>query len=68
MILVDQKSIDEFVAKGWWGTQTLGDIFLDTAARQADTFAVSDPRIALSCSEGSRSAGPGENCASRWVA
>lgn len=43
MILVDQKSIDEFVAKGWWGTQTLGDIFLDTAARQADAFAVSDP-------------------------
>lgn len=43
MILVDQKSIDEFVAKGWWGTQTLGDIFLDTTARQVSTFAVSDP-------------------------
>ena len=43
MILVEQKSIDEFVGKGWWGTQTLGDIFLDTAERQASAFAVSDP-------------------------
>ena len=42
MIQVDQATIDEYVSKGWWGHQTLGEIFLDTAARQPDTFAVAD--------------------------
>lgn len=42
MIQVDQASIDEYVSKGWWGHATLGEIFLDTAARQADAFAVAD--------------------------
>lgn len=42
MIQVDQATIDEYVAKGWWGHRTLGEIFLDTAARQPSTFAVAD--------------------------
>lgn len=42
MIQVDQRTIDEYVAKGWWGVQTLGEIFLDTAARQESVFAVAD--------------------------
>ena len=42
MIQVDQASIDEYMAKGWWGQATLGEIFLDTAARQPHTFAVAD--------------------------
>ena len=43
MILVEQATIDDYVAKGWWGKATIGEIFLDTAARQPSTFAVSDP-------------------------
>lgn len=43
MILVPQSTIDDYVAKGWWGRQSMGEIFLDTAARQPDTFAVADP-------------------------
>lgn len=43
MILVSQEKIDAFVAKGWWGRETLGGIFLDTAQQQPSTFAVADP-------------------------
>ena len=43
MILVSQEKIDAFVAKGWWGRETLGGIFLDTAQQQPSMFAVADP-------------------------
>lgn len=42
MIQVDQSTIEEYASKGWWGQQTLGEIFLNTAQRQPDTFAVAD--------------------------
>ena len=43
MILVPQSKIDEYVGKGWWGDQTIGGLFIDTAERQPDSFAVADP-------------------------
>ncbi|NMM80929.1 short-chain-fatty-acid--CoA ligase [Acidovorax sp. SRB_14] len=43
MILVSQKSIDEYMSKGWWGTLTLGEHFLDMAAKNGAAFAVADP-------------------------
>lgn len=43
MILVPQSKIDEYVGKGWWGEQTMAGLFIDTAERQPDTFAVADP-------------------------
>lgn len=42
MIQADQTTIEEYESKGWWGKQTLGEIFLDTAARQPEVFAVAD--------------------------
>ncbi|WP_159918143.1 class I adenylate-forming enzyme family protein [Pantoea sp. 18069] len=49
MILVSQEKIDAYRSRGWWGQQTLGGLFLDTAQRQESTFAVADPpnRMAL---------------------
>lgn len=43
MILVPQARIDEYLAKGWWGERTLGDLFIDAAERQPEAFAVADP-------------------------
>lgn len=42
MILVDQATIDDYVSRGWWGRKSIGEIFLDTAARQPGAFAVAD--------------------------
>ena len=49
MILVAQDKIDEYTAKGWWGCQTLGELFIDTALAQSEAMAVADPpnRLAL---------------------
>lgn len=43
MILVPAERIADYVAKGWWGERTLADLFLATAQRQPDAFAVADP-------------------------
>lgn len=43
MILVPQSKIDDYVGQGWWGEQTLADLFIDTAERQPACFAVADP-------------------------
>lgn len=43
MILVPQEKIQAYVELGWWGKQTLGSLFLDTAQRQPERFAVADP-------------------------
>ena len=43
MILVPNARIAEYVSHGWWGERTLGDLFLATAQRQPDSFAVADP-------------------------
>lgn len=43
MILVPSDKIAEYLAQGWWGEQTLGRLFIDTALAQPDTFAVADP-------------------------
>jgi acyl-CoA synthetase (AMP-forming)/AMP-acid ligase II len=43
MILVPRAKIDEYLAKGWWGEQTLGALLIDTARRQPGAPAVADP-------------------------
>ena len=43
MVLVPAESIQDYVARGWWGERTLGSLFIATAQRQPDTFAVADP-------------------------
>ena len=43
MVLVPQERIAEYVARGWWGERTLADLFLATAQRQPEAFAVADP-------------------------
>ncbi len=43
MILVSQEKIDQYVSQGWWGVQTLGELFINTAVQQPNQFAVADP-------------------------
>ncbi len=43
MILVPQEKISDYVRQGWWGERTLGEIFIETARRQPEDFAVADP-------------------------
>lgn len=43
MILVSQNLIDDYVSKGWWGHETLGERFIHTAHKLKNTFAVADP-------------------------
>ena len=43
MILVDAAKIADYVGKGWWGETTMGQLLVETAARQPDAFAVADP-------------------------
>ncbi len=43
MILVPADKIADYVGRGWWSERTIGGIFIDTALRQADTLAVTDP-------------------------
>jgi len=47
MILVPRAKIDDYVARGWWGEQTMGGLLIATARRQPDAPAVSDPPNAL---------------------
>lgn len=43
MILVPRERIEEFRAKGWWGSRTMGELFLENAARAPKREAVVDP-------------------------
>ena len=43
MILVPAETIDDYVRRGWWGETTIGELFIDTALRRGDAFAVADP-------------------------
>ncbi len=43
MILVPEDKIAEYVGSGWWSERTIGGLFIDTALRQADALAVTDP-------------------------
>ena len=43
MILVKSETIQEYVEKGWWSEQTIGDLFLHWADRRASELAVLDP-------------------------
>lgn len=43
MILVPQSRIDDYVSRGWWGEETIGERFLASALAQPDAFAVADP-------------------------
>lgn len=43
MILVPQPTIDDYLARGWWGEQTLGELLLARARQRPDALAVVDP-------------------------
>lgn len=43
MVVVPAERIAEYVSKGWWGERTLAGLFIATAQRQPDAFAVADP-------------------------
>jgi len=43
MILAKPESIKEFTARGWWGTQTLDDLFRGWVAKRGEAEAVIDP-------------------------
>jgi acyl-CoA synthetase (AMP-forming)/AMP-acid ligase II len=43
MILVPRETIDNYLARGWWGERMIGEIFLETAQRQPEALAVADP-------------------------
>lgn len=42
MILVPREKIEEYTARGWWGTQTLSDVFHRHVALYGDRVAVVD--------------------------
>lgn len=42
MIVVPRDRIDEYTARGWWGTQTLGDLFQRNVALHGSRTAVVD--------------------------
>jgi non-ribosomal peptide synthetase component E (peptide arylation enzyme) len=43
MILSPKQQIDEYTERGWWGTQTISDLFLANAEGTPDAVAVVDP-------------------------
>lgn len=43
MILADQKKIDAYTAKGFWGTKTFYDMFLENVRNKPTALAVADP-------------------------
>lgn len=43
MVLVSPQLIEDYTARGWWGDTTLGDLFIQTAQRQPQAWAVLDP-------------------------
>ncbi|MEV9641032.1 class I adenylate-forming enzyme family protein [Mammaliicoccus sciuri] len=43
MILADQKKIDEYTAKGFWGTETLYELFLRNVKNKPESLAAADP-------------------------
>src|SRR5919108_6488676 len=43
MILDSQDRIRDYTDKGWWGTQTFADLFLQNARRQPEMLALVDP-------------------------
>ena len=42
MILVPQNKVEDYTARGWWGTQTLWDVFVRNEAEFGDREAVVD--------------------------
>jgi acyl-CoA synthetase (AMP-forming)/AMP-acid ligase II len=42
MVLADEQTITHFTAQGWWGQQTLWDLFADNCVRLGDAEAVVD--------------------------
>ena len=43
MILAPQEQIEDFTARGWWGTDTLDDVFRRNAENAPSRLAVADP-------------------------
>lgn len=43
MILSTTEQIREYTANGWWGTETLNDLFLKNLAATPNTIALADP-------------------------
>ncbi len=55
MILVPQQTIEHYLARGWWGEQTIGERFIDCALSQPDAFAVADaPNLPALCGRAPR--------------
>jgi acyl-CoA synthetase (AMP-forming)/AMP-acid ligase II len=42
LVLVRQDKIDDYTARGWWGTETLDDVFRGNVARHGSRTAVTD--------------------------
>lgn len=43
MIVVPQDTINHYVQQGWWGSESIGALFIRTAEELTSTFAVADP-------------------------
>lgn len=43
MILCPESQIEEYTGKGWWGSETIVDLFLKNAAKTPNEVALSDP-------------------------
>lgn len=43
MIIDSQERIDEFSSKGWWGEETIADVFDEAVAERGDDLALADP-------------------------
>jgi acyl-CoA synthetase (AMP-forming)/AMP-acid ligase II len=52
MILASEARIKEYTGKGWWGTETLDDIFRRNVARTPEAIAVVDPANRLDITDG----------------
>lgn len=48
MIVVPQDTINHYVSQGWWGSESIGALFIRTAEELTSTFAVADPPNLLS--------------------
>jgi acyl-CoA synthetase (AMP-forming)/AMP-acid ligase II len=52
LILVTQDKINDYTARGWWGTQTLDDVFRGNLALYGSRAAVADPPNRASFTDG----------------
>ena len=70
MILNSESLIEEYTRKGWWGTDTILDLFLKNARSTPDAIALVDPpnRLAWTSGEPQRLTYAAVDQASGWLA